>query len=74
MFNEENIPELWLFFKEYADKKNIEIAAEKFIDLLADHGVSDQTLKECLGNCQYLDSAVNYYLDDDDESYIDEDY
>jgi len=70
--DENIIVDLWLVFKEYADKKNLEIAAEKFIDLLADYGVSDETLKDALGNDQYLDNAINYYLDLDEDN--DEDW
>ena len=33
--NEEHIGEFWSLFKEYIDKKQVDILAEKFIDLLA---------------------------------------
>jgi hypothetical protein len=64
---EEQIVDFWLCFKEFIDKKQIEIAAEKYVDLLADYGVDDIVLKESLGNDDYLDSAIEYYLDLDDE-------
>lgn len=69
--NEAQIADIWSLFKEYLDKKQVDIAAEKFVDLLADYGVDDITFKELLGNDKYLDYAINYYLDldadDDDE-------
>ena len=65
--NEDQIVDIWNLFKEYLDKKQIDIAAEKYIDLLADYGVDDITLKESLGNDKYLDYAINYYLDLDSE-------
>ena len=34
--NEEQIAEVWTLFKEYLDKKQVEIAAERYIDMLAD--------------------------------------
>jgi hypothetical protein len=37
--NEEQISDIWTMFKEYLDKKQIELAAEKYVDLLADYGV-----------------------------------
>jgi hypothetical protein len=69
--NEENIADIWTLFKEYVDKKQVEIVAEKFIDLMADYGVSDETLKECLGVDSALDEAIHYYLDDGED--VDED-
>ena len=72
--NEEHISDIWTMFKEYVDKKQIELVAEKFVDLLADYGVSDETFKEVLGTDSNLDDAIGYYLDldnveDDDEEW-----
>ena len=64
--NEEQIADIWMTFKEYLDKKSIDTAAERFVDLLADYGVSDETFKDCFGNCAYLDAAIKYYLEIDD--------
>jgi len=70
--NEEQIADVWLTFKEYLDKKHVESAAERFVDLMADYGVSDETFKESFGNCTYLDSAIRYYLELDETSDEDE--
>lgn len=70
---EEQIADVWMTFKEYLDKKQIETAAERYVDLLADYGVEDETFKECFGNCAYLDAAIKYYLELDDY-HVDEDY
>jgi hypothetical protein len=69
--DESQIADIWLMFKEYLDKKHVEIAAERFVDLMADYGVSDETFKDLLGTEANLDAAINYYLDLDEE---DEDY
>ena len=68
---EEEIIDVWNLFKEYIDKKQIEIAVERFVDLLADYGVDDTILTNCLGNDKHLDVAINYYLDldADEEDY-----
>jgi hypothetical protein len=75
---EEQIADVWMTFKEYLDKKQIDTAAERYVDLLADYGVADEVFKECFGNCAYLDAAIKYYLEMDDyqvdEEYNDEDY
>jgi len=72
--NEEHISDIWTMFKEYVDKKQMELVAEKFVDLLADYGVSDETFKEVIGTDSNLDEAISYYLDldnvdDDDEEW-----
>lgn len=64
--NEEHISDIWTMFKEYVDKKQIELVAEKYVDLLADYGVSDETFKEVIGTDSNLDEAIGYYLDLDD--------
>ena len=64
---EENIVEIWALFKEYLDKKQQSVVAEKYIDLLADYGVSDEIFEECIGGDDILDDAIEYYLDDDSD-------
>jgi|TARA_B110000259_G_C13765335_1_gene302384 hypothetical protein len=77
---EEQIVEVWSLFKEYIDKKQIDLCAEKYVDMLADYGVGDDILTSVLGSSGSLDEAINYYLDsddeddDDDEDYNGEDY
>ena len=72
--NEDQIADVWTMFKEYLDKKHVEMAAERYVDLLADYGVSDETFKECFGHDSVLDAAIKYYLDldEDNEDYEDE--
>ena len=70
--NENQIADIWLLFKEYTDKKAIESLAERYVDLLADHGVSDKALKDSIGHDEFLDEAIEYYLDQDSEESLDE--
>jgi hypothetical protein len=74
--NEEQIADVWLTIKEYLDKKHAEMAAERFVDLMADFGVTDQQFQDILGNDKMLDSAILYYLDIssdyDEDDYNDE--
>ena len=35
------LTELWEFFKAHADKKQIDVMAEKYVDIMADYGVED---------------------------------
>ena len=68
--NESQVVEVWTLFKEYIDKKAIEIAAERYVDLLADYGVADDILTSALGTDNTLDDAINYFLDVEDENYV----
>jgi hypothetical protein len=69
---EEQVVDVWMMFKEYLDKKHVEMAAERFVDLCADFGVSDEAFQNALGNDSALDYAINYYLDLEDEDVLDE--
>ena len=52
-------------------EKQIDVMAEKYVDIMADYGVEDDAFKEALGSDEDLDKAINYYLDIDEQ---DEDY
>jgi hypothetical protein len=65
--DEDQIADIWNLFKNYLDKKQPELVAEKFVDLLVDYGVDDLTLKSSLGNDKLLDAAIQYYLEDEDD-------
>ena len=66
MLNEAHLGEVWVLFADYIDKKQIDLVAERYIELLADFGISDQSLQTLNGNDQHLDQAISYYLEDDD--------
>jgi hypothetical protein len=70
--NENQIADIWMLFKEYVDKKTYEALAERYVDLLADHGISDKTIQSAIGFDETLDNAVEYYLDQDSEESLDE--
>jgi hypothetical protein len=67
MLNETQIGEVWLLFSDYLDKKQIDVVAERYIELLVDQGVNDRTLQNATGVDQVLDHAIAYYLEDDQE-------
>jgi hypothetical protein len=72
MLNETQIGDIWMLFSEYIDKKQIEIVAERFVDLLADHGTGDRVMQNATGVDEILDRAIEYYLDQEDDA--DDDY
>ena len=74
MLNETQIGDIWLLFADYIDKKVIDSVAERYVELLADHGVSDRIMQNASGVDGTLDAAIEYYLDEeiDDEDDVDE--
>lgn len=75
MLNETEIGDIWVLFSDFIDKKQVEAVAERYVDLLADLGVSDRVFQSITGVDPVLDHAINYYLDEvsDDEDDHDED-
>ena len=74
MLNETQIGDIWLLFADYIDKKVIDSVAERYVELLADHGVSDRVMQNASGVDGTLDASIEYYLDEeiDDEDDVDE--
>ena len=70
--DEEFVADLWNVFKDYLDKKHVEMAAQRFVDTLIDYGFKDDQLNDLLGNDKTLDYAIQYYLEMDDDE-VDED-
>ena len=66
------ISDIWCFFKEFIGKDDIQAAAEQFVDLLADFNIKDKVLQGAMGSDADLDSAIEYYLEDDTD--IEEEY
>lgn len=62
------IVEMWDLFKDYTDKKHQPVIAEKYIQLVTDHGATDRDLHNVLGHNDDLDDAIKEMIDlDDDE-------
>jgi len=78
--NENHIADVWLLFKEYIDRKTLETVADRYVELLADYGISDKVMQGACGNDEVLDKAIDYYLEnseiEDEEDYYEdeEDY
>jgi hypothetical protein len=74
MLNETQIGDIWMLFSDFIDKKQIESVAERYVDLLADHGVTDRVMQNATGVDPTLDQAIEYYLNEDDVEDEDDDY
>ena len=67
MLSETQISDIWLNFVEYIEKKQLDAVAERYVELLADFGVTDRVLQNATGVDNILDQAIAYYLNDDNE-------
>jgi cytosine/adenosine deaminase-related metal-dependent hydrolase len=74
MLNETQIGDIWMLFSDFIDKKQIEAVAERYVDLLADHGVTDRVMQSATGVDSTLDQAIEYYLNEDDVDEDDDEY
>jgi hypothetical protein len=73
MLNEQQIGDIWVFFTEFIEKKQLETAAERYVDLLADFGTTDRVMQGAIGIDPVLDQAIEYYMDEEsDEDDVDE--
>jgi len=61
-----HVSEIWCCFKEYIDKKSMETVAERYVDLCADFGCSDEVFRDAIGSDNELDKAISYYLEDEE--------
>ena len=68
MLNDTQIGEVWLLFADYIDKKQLDIVAERYVELLLDNGVTDRTLRQSMGVEHNLDQAIEYYLDEENDN------
>lgn len=59
---EQLIIEIWDLFKEYIPGKNMEVAANHFVDFLVDKDVSTETLNGLQGMDHHLDEAIKALL------------
>lgn len=69
--NETHIGDIWALFADFIDKKLLESAAERYVELLVDLGVSDRILHHAIGTDTVLNQAIEYYLEEDE---AEEDY
>jgi hypothetical protein len=72
MLTDTQIGDIWLNFVEYIDKKQLEAVAERYVDLLADFGVTDKVFQATVGVDETLDQAISYYLNEDEDAEPDE--
>ena len=63
----EQIIETWNLFSDYLLAKDKSVVASSYVALIMDFGASESDLKECMGNDDYLDTAILEIFEFDDE-------
>jgi hypothetical protein len=67
--NESFVVEMWNLMREYSDKRQIAVVAERYVSLLSDNGILDNILEDSIGHDDDLDDAIRELLDIDDEDF-----
>jgi len=70
--NQDLLADLWNLMSEHIPEKEKESVAQEYINLLLDYGVSESTVEGLFGIDTYLDGAVEYALDEQDDDDSDE--
>ena len=63
----EQIIETWNLFSDYLPAKDKSVVASSYVALIMDFGASESDLIECMGNDEYLDTAILEIFEFDDE-------
>ena len=69
--DEQLIIGIWDLFKEYIPAKNMDVAANHFVDFLSDNDISGGVLSGLQGMDSHLDEAIKVFLKEE-EGYDDE--
>lgn len=72
--NEDLIADIWTTVSEHIPENKKKDTAYEFINVLLDYGVKETVVEGLMGIDSFLDSAVEYAIDDfeeDDEQYED---
>lgn len=62
------IADIWTIMVEHIDEKKKQDVAANYINTLLDYGVSESVIQGLFGIDTYLDEAVEYVLDDEEET------
>jgi hypothetical protein len=62
------IADIWTIMVEHIDEKKKQDVAANYINTLLDYGVSESVIQGLFGIDTYLDEAVEYVLDSDEDT------
>jgi hypothetical protein len=71
--NESFVVEMWDLVREYSDKRQLTVIADRYVSLLSDSGISDNVLEESIGHDDHLDDAIRELLDIDEDDFDEDD-
>lgn len=73
---EEMIADIWTLMVEHIPEKSRSDVAADFVNTLLDYGIKESVLQSLIGVDGYLDEAIEYVTDgennEDDESYYED--
>ena len=71
---EDLIADLWNVVIEHISEKHRKDVAADYVNTLLDYGIKESTIESLIGVDPYLDDAIQYAIDSDNEGYEEEDY
>ena len=66
--NSDLIADIWTIMVEHIDEKKKQDVAANYINTLLDYGESESVIQGLFGIDTYLDEAVEYVLDDEEDT------
>ena len=70
--NKDLLVDLWNLMSDHIPEKEKADVSQEFVTTLLDYNIVESTLKGMVGVDTYLDTAIEYALDEDDEEDWDE--
>ena len=71
---EDLIADIWNVVIEHIPEKARKDVAADFVNTLLDYGIKESIIESLMGVDPYLDDAINYAIDGEEEYSEDEDY
>jgi hypothetical protein len=71
---EDLIADLWTVVIEHIPEKYRKDVAADYVNTLLDYGIKESVIESLMGVDPYLDDAIQYAIDSDNEEYEEEDY
>lgn len=69
---EDLIADIWNVVIEHIPEKARKDVAADFVNTLLDYGIKESVIESLMGVDPYLDDAINYAIDGEEEGYADE--
>jgi len=60
--------EIWNILSDKIPEKSKPEVANEYVNALLDYGINESTIESMMGICTHLDEAIEYVIDEEDDS------